>query len=145
MKGLTFRKVGDRSKGERLVRYDHEAGEKYLLNPANGKREGWPLLAFTIEEILDECTIPTSTVDRYSAENLVKLVDEKVVTFPGGPPHNPHQKIHVFRQASHLIFYTFEGEVKYKVTHNPGKYPDGNATRVDHFYNLELVSAPGNS
>lgn len=136
-RGLVFRKLANKV-GERIPWTD-KAGTKHLINPETGKREPWPLLGLMIEEVHPTCTLPTKTVDRYVGEGLMKLEGEKVVTFPGGPPNDPNAKMHVFRQCDFIVIKTAEGDVRYKVTHNPGKYPDGNTTRVDHFYDLELV------
>ena len=139
MPGLTIRKLADRSRGERLEWRDRD-GVKHLINPETGKREPWPLLGVMLDEKPEHCRVPTSTISRGASEGWIVLENERIVTAAGGPPRNPHAIVHTFRQCDAIVFRTVEGDVRYQVLHNPGKYADGNATRVDWFYDLELVT-----
>jgi hypothetical protein len=145
---LTFRRLADRSQGERVVRWDHETGEKVLVNPATGEPEPWPLAGVQIEgDVPTQTTLSTSIVDRGRGEGWISVEGERAVVRPAGPPGAPYLKKHTFVHADVVVLHLVAGDVRYRVTHQPDKYHEGpegtdavgdpNA-RVDHFYGLEL-------
>lgn len=129
--GLSFRKLADKSRGERLEWKDRD-GNKHLINPENGKREPWPLIGVLIEgEKPARCEISMAFVDKAVSEGWMTRVGERVVTAPGGPPRNPNAKTHVFHQCDEIIIHAVElcglepvkVDVRYKVLRNPAKVP----------------------
>lgn len=156
---LAFRRLADKSSGERIKLYDEVTGEAYFLNPANGQREGWPTTGFKICDVNGrdcdppkETAISTRRVAEGRSEGWISVEGEKVVHRPGGPVGNEWAVTHTFQQYDAIIFNTVDGQVRYKVVHQPDKYVDsddptekvtkdhyaeGN-TRVDSLYRLEL-------
>lgn len=143
-KGLTFRKLADQSKGERVKRYDPETGAAFLVNPATGEAEPWPTLGWMIEGTIPQSVVlPMSTAMNMLADPSKPITLEKMRPSykHGGPPENPLAVTHTFIHADSITFHTLEGDVKYRVLHNPDKYPDPTehgSHRVDWFYILEL-------
>jgi hypothetical protein len=156
--GLQFRKLADKSEGERHVRYlarnveVDEAGnalidpgqvERILFNPATPEleHEPWPSAGFAIEgEPPKRCTISTAKVAELRAEGFVEVEGEETVHRPGGPASNPWAVTHTFVQVKAIVFRTVDGDVRYRVTRQPDK--DGEAgdpdAEVRWFYELEL-------
>lgn len=95
----------------------------------------------------------TGTGMRYvadaEAEGWITRVNPSLYVAPGGTVDNPASVVHTFVGADELVFHTLDGDVRYKVTRQPGKYLDGKPTQVVgdpraevHFdYRLELVEA----
>jgi hypothetical protein len=150
---LRVRKLADRSEGERVVRYDPETGERHLVNPATGEPESWPLAGVQIEGDPPQLTsASTSFVANAVAEGWIELVSERLEHRPGGPSNEPWRITHTFVHANALVIHTADGDVRYRVVHQPDKYaangddsttvtPEiyaAGETRVDHFYGLEL-------
>ncbi len=154
MQTLKVRKLADTRGQERVVRYDPETGERRLVNPATGRPEPWPLLGVVIDgDTPAACDVPTSWVDRGRREGWIVLEGERAVVRPGGPPENPYLVDatkgipHVFVHADAVVLKLMDGDVRYRVVHQPDKYHDGPAgtdavgdptARCDHFYGLEL-------
>lgn len=174
MEGLRIRKHPDTRGQERVVRFDPVTGEKKLVNPATPgeDHEPWPLLGITLEAAPELTTAPTQLVAQGTAEGWLTAEGQRPVVRPAGPTQDilasshtgqPHIFIHVDR----LIFHTLDGDVAYRVVHQPDKYADhgeatypeqvdpfdadddtpvtpeiyaAGATRVDHFYGLEKES-----
>lgn len=152
--GFRFRKRADKSGG--LASYYEDTPE----SPA----ETWPSAGMEIVgEPPQEVRIPTGVVAKGLNEGWITGELDKVVHRPGGPASNLWAVTHTF---SHYDTLTICG-VKYKVTHQPDKYADysqatdpaaveaftgddytqvttdiydAGATRIDWFYDLELVS-----
>jgi hypothetical protein len=126
--GLRIRKLADRSSGSRETRYDPTTGQKYLHNPATGGAEPWPLAGIQLdgadgsEGPPQTIGISTTVVDNGRAEGWITVEGENVVHRPGGPPGNLWAVTHTFRQVDTLIFHTVDGDVRYRVTHQPDKY-----------------------
>lgn len=171
--------VADTSDGtERVKRFDPETGHSYLADPKTWVREDpstwqdhpWPLLGIRLANKPAQTKVPITWVNRAMADGYVELNDTSLAHRPGGPPSNPWQSTHTFTHAKTLTIHTLDGDVVYKVVHQPDKYacsdkaasllPDGaevpeydsetevtpeiyNAgqTRVDHWYGLELVNS----
>jgi len=168
-KVLHVRKLADKSDGERVrvpVLRDLElangetvqvlTGEVKLVNPATPgvEHEPWPLagVAF-VGEIPEQTTVSARWLDRAVEEGWVRREGERLVRRPAGPSDAKMSSDHVFIHADEVVFDTVDGEVRYRVTHQPDKYvADGDDetpmthehyaagnSRVDHFYGLELV------
>lgn len=154
--GLRITKLADRSAGTRETRFDPTTGQKYLHNPATGGAEPWPLAGIRVEGVNgDPCPavigVGTTVVDTGRAEGWIDVEGEQVVHRPGGPAEDRWRVTHTFRHYDTLIFKTADGDLRYRVTHQPDKYAvdddetpvtdevyaDG-GTRVDWFYRAEL-------
>lgn len=127
-----------------------------------------PLLGIRLEPVLDAARVPTNVIATGIAEGWITGEGETVVHRPGGPPEDLWREAHHFRHFDVLVFHTLdEGDVRYRVTHQPDKYADhaqatypeavkkfkaddttkvtdeiyaAGATRVDHFYDLTKES-----
>lgn len=153
---LRIRKVADQSSGARVVRYDTVTGEKLLVDPVDGAVRAWPLAGVRFEGAPPaETTAGTTWVAEAIREGWLVGEGEQVVHRPGGPADNVWSKTHTFRHFTALVFRTLDGDFRYRVTHQPDKYADpgdddipvtaevyaSGATRVDHFYGLQLDQA----
>lgn len=155
---LEIHKLADKSSGTREVRYkvqspkvledgsvfiDPTDVERILFNPETEgfDHEPWPLLGIELAVKPQECAISTNKVDEGVREGWIVLKGENVEHKPGGPPDRPWSTTHTFQQASHLIFRCVDGDVTYKVVHQPDVYDDpdeASGRRVDWFYGLKL-------
>jgi hypothetical protein len=161
-KSLRVQKVADKSGGERIKRFDQDTGSPYLLNPATGQAEPWPLLGL---EVVDETNarveppkftrVPSKWVVRGVAEGWLTLVGVRLEHRPGGPPEDPYRVTHTFTHADEVVLKTTpdQPDIRYQVTHQPDKYVEGGTdktpvtpevyaagdTRVDHWYGLRLI------
>lgn len=152
--GLRIRKRADKSGGtERPM-------------SVTGEILPWPLAGIEIVgDPPDLAMFPTGTtlessfVRRGQAEGWLELEGLKVVYRPAGPPGQPElgglpdRLPHEFHHADAIVIHTVDGDVRYRVTHQPDKYAehgdddtevspdmyDSGATRVDWFYVGELV------
>lgn len=133
---LTIHKLADKSAGERGVL-------------ASGEPAPWPLAGVKIDD-QNETTISTRKVAEGVAEGWITLEDVEIVHRPGGPAGYPWGLTHTFQQAGTVVFHTVDGDVRYRVVHQPDKYHvDGDdtpvddaayaagQTRIDWFYGLE--------
>jgi len=172
LEGLAIRRHADTSGQERVVRYDPETGAKRLVNPATpgDDHEPWPLLGITLEAAPELTTLPTQLVAQGTSEGWLTAENQRPVVRPAGPTQDvlasSHTgQPHVFVHCDRIVFHTLDGDVAYRVVHQPDKYADGTqandgpidgsydddtpvtpelyaagATRVDHFYGLEKES-----
>jgi hypothetical protein len=144
---LVFRKLADRSVGERVRRYHPVTGQAYLSDPASHDPEvhsPWPLAGVRIDDPPQQTTVSARKVAEGVAQGWVELVDVQLVHAPGGPAEDQWRVTHTFQQASHIIFHTVDGDVRYRVVGQPGKHEDPaqpSGFRVDWFYALERVDA----
>jgi hypothetical protein len=171
MEGLQIRILADKSEGERITvpvletvtlrngeSVQVPTGQTKLVNPDTPgvDHEPWPSAGVKLVSAPDECEIPTTTVDRGVQQGWIEMVDERLVRRPAGPADNPTRSWHYFNQCNALIFKTVDGDVTYKVVHQPDKYADfgedsepvtdevysyGN-TRVDWFYGVRKEAQP---
>lgn len=157
---LTVRKLADTSTGTRVTRFDPVTGEKKLVNPATpgDDHEPWPLAGIRIEGDAPRTTrVPTSWVSNGIAERWIEGVNGRPVVRPAGPTPDVWNSSqtgapHLFMHYDALVLKTVDGDVRYRVVHQPDKYTDGDdpaepataeayaqgRTRVDWFYDLEL-------
>jgi hypothetical protein len=125
--GIRITKLADRSTGTRETRFDPTTGQKYLHNPATGGAEPWPLAGVRVEGINGEqrpavIGVGTTVVDNGRAEGWIEADGEQVVHRPGGPPDDQWRVTHTFRHYDTLTFKTVDGDLRYRVTHQPDKY-----------------------
>lgn len=159
---LHIRKHADRSEGERVARFHPVTGERMLVKPETVasedfdyekmEAEPWPLAGITLEhdEPPARTRVPTRWIMGLKSLGLVALENEEVVHRSGGPPENPWGFTHTFVHADAIIFKTLDGDIRYRVTEQPDKWPedkDGTAGfggEVNYYYDLELdqVGAP---
>lgn len=152
MEGLRVRKLADKSTGTRIPRWDPETGEKYLLNPATGLAESWPLLGVAVEgDAPKETLLPIAFVNRGRSELWIKLIGERVVVRSAGPPEDPLRSTHTFVHADQIVLHTIDGDLTYDVVDNPDKWPDAKEGTIDgvgelgfggdvrHYYRVKKV------
>lgn len=160
-KGLTIRKLADKSEGERVVGYvarnfEVDADgvaffrpddlERILYNPATPgiEHEPWPSAGVRVEDSPRYARIPTSSVLNWKAEGWLELEGETMVHRSGGPVENPWLVTHSFVHATAIVLNTVDGPVRYRVVENPDKWPaekDGDTGfggDVRWFYDCEL-------
>jgi hypothetical protein len=180
---LAVRKLADKSDGERVKRYDPETGDGYLADPRTWRRDDpstwvskpWPLAGVQIGRTgpggrfepkpPKRTRVGTGAVGAGRAEGWVTLENPRVVHRPGGPPGHQWRVTHTFEHGDAVVFHTTDGDVRYRIVHQPDKYVDSRSpeekyrsvdgpegdddpvteeryaageTRVDHFYGLEL-------
>lgn len=95
-------------------------------------------------------------VDYVTREPWIEAVGLEPLVVPAGTAANPYSKTpHVFMQADEIILHMLDGDYRYQVVHQPGKYegaehvdgaehtatdvtgdPD---THVDWFYDADLI------
>lgn len=162
--GLQIHKLADTSSGERVVRYDEVTGEKKLVNPATpgNEHEPWPLKGVRIANDggpSAKCNVSQRYVSTAVSEGWMTRVNERAVVRPAGrtQAHLESSQTgtpHVFIHADEIHIKTLDGDVKYRVIHQPDKYAatggdkkkvtpemyEAGETRVDWFYGLELIN-----
>jgi hypothetical protein len=129
-----------------------------FANPDDGSRADPPKLT----------TINTQKITEGISEGWVTAEGANPVVRPAGPTMDTWHSTqtgqpHIFMHYDRLTFHTLDGDFTYKVTHQPDKYADhaeatyeikafksddktkvtpeiyeAGATRVDHFYVIEL-------
>lgn len=128
--GFRFRKLADKSTGERVVRFDPVTGEKKLVNPATpgDTHEPWPLLGVVFEgDPPTEATIPTGMVVTGVSEGWIERVNPTHVMRPAGPTQDVMESghsgnPHFFTHCDEMIFKMHDGDYRYRVVHQPDKY-----------------------
>jgi hypothetical protein len=108
----------------------------------------------------------TQQVVQGQIEGWLSTAGARVVVRPAGPAENPTLLNHTFTHYDTLTIHTLDGDVEFKVTHQPDKYADyaeasdpdavkefkgddktpvtdemyaAGATRVDHFYEMKAA------
>lgn len=161
-KGFRLRKLADRSGGDRVptlripagaVLIDPDTGDvivapadaqKFLLNPATEgyDHEPWPLAGIAVEgDVLKHVRVSTSYVTNAAREGWMTVEGGSVEHAPGGPEGDPWRVTHTFEHADAIVLHTVDGDLRYRVVHQPGKYDDPaepSGKRVDWFFDLEL-------
>lgn len=153
MAGLTFVKHADKSEGRREIRYTPD-GIRTMVNPdtEGDEHEPWPLAGVTLDEALPTAEVSTGFVAKAIAEGWAELEGEDVVHRPGGPLNNRWAVTHTMVQADAIVFHLMDGDVRYRVVHQPDKYVESGTdstkmtdqkyadgdSRVDFFYGLKL-------
>lgn len=139
-RGLVIRKLADTSQGERVRGFHPLAGGPALINPETMNPEPWPLAGVSGITVPKVAKIPMKLVPQWELEGWAHPEGSRVVHAPGGPPEDPWRVTHTFVELDALTLDFVEGSVRYRVTHNPGKYADPSeisGTRVDWFYVME--------
>jgi len=125
-----------------------------------------PLLGVRLENPPDKARVPTNVVTQAVAEGWASMENPTPVVRPAGPTQDQlfstqSGEPHTFVHADAVVFHTVDGDIRYKVVHQPDKYADhdartwempkfkggddvsvtpeiyeNGATRVDHFYDL---------
>lgn len=155
LQGFRVRKLADKSEGKREKRYDPLTGDSYLADPDTWTLEDrdtwvsspWPLAGVVVEGDLPKKTsLNTGFVNKAIAEGWATMENRNIVHRPGGPEDDPWRVTHTFVQADSITFKLLDGDVKYRVTKNPDKYPDqknefdeGFGGTVEWNYEVELV------
>lgn len=153
MQVLKIRKLANTSDGQRVTRYDTITGQKYLADPVTSEAKCWPLAGIKIEgDVPTETCFSTALVGNGLIEGWIELENEQIVHRPGGPADDRWRVTHTFRHADFIVLKTVDGDLRYRVTHQPDKYVNndndedivtddeyiaGN-TRVDWFYHGKL-------
>lgn len=156
-RSLVIRKLADKQPGEeRIPHWDSRTGDKTLINPKTGAAEPWPLLGVMIMgDPPQTCTVSTSWVTTGISEGWLESDGATPIVRPSGVTQDQwsgQQQPHLFLHIETLVIKTVDGDVRYRVVHQPDKYaedgddemlvtPDmyeAGATRVDHFYGLVL-------
>jgi hypothetical protein len=123
VRGLRVRRLADKSKGTRIKLTDPHSGETHLMNPANSKVESWPDMGWIIESDAHKFTnIPVKTVREWVKKGFAVLKGERLIHAPGGSVEDPWKATHTFVNADAIVLKCVDGEVTYKVIHQPGKY-----------------------
>jgi hypothetical protein len=150
MPGLILRKHADKGLGQRPP-------------------QGWDLAGVSVVgDPPEKATLSTRLVAQGKSEGWLETTGDRLVVRPGGPPEDKDRaaNVHVFNHFDEIVIKTLDGDVTYRVVHQPDKYADhgeatfpddveafdadddtkvthamykAGATRVDHFYGLELV------
>jgi hypothetical protein len=144
---LQLRRVADKTGAQRWIRWHPITGDRMVVRPEtvahpdfNYERmepEPWPLLGVKLENEVPPAftSIATKLVSKGKTEGWISSTGDQVVHKPGGPPEEPWAKTHTFLHSDTITFHFLNGDVTYKVVHQPDKYEDG----VDWFYRLERV------
>jgi hypothetical protein len=163
---------------ERVRRFDPETGDAYLADPTTWRRDDpntwqhtpYPFAGVRLENKPTRTRISTNYAVRGKVEGWITMDGIEMVHRPGGPPHNRWQQTHTFTHTKTITFHTVDGDIVYRVVHQPDKYAvthretvnevkgivvehidpqkkftdeiyEAGNTRVDFFYELELVNA----
>lgn len=147
---LRLEKLADRSGGQQALEADLP-GEPMVT--AAAPPGVWPLAGVTVQGDPPRRTqLSHHLVQRGRREGWIDVEGEDVVHRPGGPPDLPYAVTHTFFHHDVIIIKTVDGDVRYRVVHQPDKYAaEGDddtpvtdevyaagATRVDWIYRLEL-------
>jgi hypothetical protein len=125
MLGLVIHKLADTSSA---LRY----------SPTTGQPEPRPLAGIRLEAAPDETGISTTKVDEGQKEGWISATGEQVVIRPSGPAHNKWLgDPHIFKHYDTITFHTVDGDITYRVTHQPDKYADDRVADERHMLNPE--------
>lgn len=114
MSVLVLRKLADTS-GVRAANID--------ANGAVVDAEPWPLAGIRIEnDPADITALTTTIVAQGRAEGWLSVEGEQVVHRPGGPVGDLWRVVHTFMHYDAIVFHTVNGDVRFRVTHQPDKY-----------------------
>lgn len=122
-----MRKLADRSDGEeRVTRFDPETGQKFLACPKTGEPKPYPFAGLAIEGDAPQLTrLPTTFVNRGIQEGWIEVENQQVWYRPSGPAATSWSTPpHAFMHCDVIVLKTVDGDVRYRVTHQPDKYVD---------------------
>lgn len=160
MPNLVIRKLADQD-AEREKIFHPVTGDPILLEPeaaeqavaalaeimATVEPSPRPFLGIQVEgETPETTTVGERWVAAGRSEGWLEVEGEEVIYRTSGPPENPYgPPPHVFVHYTAIILKTVDGDVRYKVTENPDKWPEekegeaGFGGEVRWYYTLELV------
>jgi hypothetical protein len=130
----------------------------------------WPFLGIKVDNKPKNTRVGVSWVVKGISQGWLTLDGIQLVHRPGGPADNQWQSTHTFTHAKTLTLHAIDGDIVYNIVHQPDKYavvdrrtineakgffeevidPERKVTpeiyaagdtRVDHFYDLELVNS----
>lgn len=147
---LVIRKFAKDDGQPRVAGFDPITGAKTFIDPNTFKPSPKALEGV---RIINDDGVPrvTGLATHYVAnavvEGWMELVNPEPHHYPGGPAGDPWRVTHSFMHADAIVIKTLDGDVRYRVTRQPGKYDaagnPGQAgdpnTDVYSDYRLELV------
>lgn len=134
-----------------------------LADKSDGRGLPWPLAGVRLLEVPETVDVPTSVVETGLREGWIISEGGRIVNRPSRADRDDLSQPHTFVHYDRLTFRTVDGDIGYRVTHQPDKYADfgavtypgrveafdaddetpvtaeiyaAGATRVDHFYGL---------
>ncbi len=135
---LMIKLIPDRTGQERVVKFDPDTGERRLVNPATpgDEHEAWPLLgAVFCDDTGEQIEAPETLLvqQKYARDaSFIELVTATSKSVPAGTAADPYSKEpHVFVQCKELVFHMLDGDHRYRVLKNPGKYDSATNIEVD--------------
>lgn len=153
-RGLMVRKLAGEP-GSGVHHPDHITGEPALyplagvvFTDAQGRRTDLDGVAYPAPKAI---RVPTDYVQR---EPWIEIVNPRPTIANAGTTSNPTAKIHQFIEADELVLHMLDGDYRYTVVHQPGKYSGADHvdgpheatsaagdpnTHVDWFYDADLV------
>jgi len=125
-----------------------------LADTMSGIGPPWPLAGIAVVgDWPVTAVVPMDWGQRAAGEGWLTFENPRWVVRPSGPKDNPWVTLpHTLLHADALVLHTIDGDVRYRVVHQPDKYADpggddtpvtdeiyaAGATRVDWFYVAEL-------
>jgi hypothetical protein len=128
-------------------KYDVNTGEPLEREFAGIKVLDHPLHN---DDIPTHVKVPVTTIDRGVAEGWITTEGDEPHHYPGGNKENPWGTVHTTVHRDSFTIHDADGDITYKVTHQPGKYNGAGDldessdvageldARVDWFYLAEL-------
>lgn len=137
---LTLRKRADRSKGERVVRFDEETGERKLVNPATPgtDHEPWPLAGVElVGDAPKQHNFADSFVARALRDGYLEFKNPRAeVTEVDGVQYSRNPVV----TGDEIVLNLATGKLRYRVVEPPGRYRDKDGSvRESHEYRCRLV------
>jgi len=111
-------------------------------NVMTGQPEPLPLAGIRLIAAPDETGVSTNLVETGQSEGWISVTGANPVVRPAGPKDNKWLKTHTFIHLDTITFHTVDGDVEYKVVHQPDKYADDRVPDERHMLNPE-DSVPG--
>jgi len=165
MPTLSIRKLADQS-APRTKLFDPINGEAILLQPGiaveiakklrpiMGGLEACPrpFLGIRVEgKPPKKTTLSTGFVAKGKHEGWIEVEGERAVHRSGGPVDNPWAAgtTHSFVHCDFIVIKTVDGDLRYRVTEQPDKWPDtkdgeaGHGGDVKWFYTVKLEANDG--
>jgi hypothetical protein len=134
--GLSVRRLADKTNddGSRIT-VKGKDGKMRVVDKGTGKPKPWPSRGWIIQNyIWDESNqkrvphipprvgIPMKSLNKWREMGFATVEGERPVHSPGGNKENPWKITHTFIHVDVIVLHTLEGDVRYKVVRQPGKY-----------------------